>query len=243
MSTVVGTLLAGALSEIRVSRAGDVIAPDDQDLALFLFNELLDTLNATQRAIYTRGFATFTLTPSLQPHTIGLAANAPTFSVPVGAPQRIVSANLVVSSSFRQKIDIRDQQWWMNLTNRAITSALPTDLFYSPDWPNGSIYLWSVPTTAYGIELETATLFASVAATDTFDLPFGYQAALRLTLAEKAAPHFGQKVSESTRQQAIEARGLVWGNNDEIPDLDLRDGGMPHADPGSFDWRTGFTRQ
>jgi hypothetical protein len=244
MSIAVPTFLTAALAEIRVARAGDVVNPEDMDLALTLFNELLDSYNGDDGpAIYTRMFATFTLTPNLQPHTIGLAANTPTFSVSVGRPTSIEGANIVLSSGVRTPLNIQDDDWWLNVRVRALTASIPTDLYYSPDWPNGSIYLWPVPTTAYSLEIETSTLLAAVALTDTLDLPFGYQAALRLTLAELLAPAFGQTVSQDTMRAARAARERIFSTNYEVPDLDTRDAGMPGgAMSGTWDYRTGFSK-
>jgi hypothetical protein len=128
----------------------------------------------------------------------------------------------------------------MDLRARAVTSATPSDLFYSADWPLGGIYLWPVPTTAYTLELEIETLLAAVALTDTFSLPQGYQRALRLTLAEHLAPPFGQAISPMTAMHAMDARASIFGNNDTIPTLVTRDAGMPGGGGGGFNFRSGF---
>jgi hypothetical protein len=243
MAVAVTDLLFGALAEIRVARAGDGLTPEDQALALSLLNEYLDQLNAQGRALYATMQSSFTLTPNHQPHTIGLAANAPDFAVTVGRPAAILKANLILTGSIRRPIDVRDEEWWMTLRAPAITSSIPMDLVYNPAWPNGEIKLWPVPTTAYGIELWIQTLLGSLSDTDTFDLPFGYQAALRLTLAELCAPSFGRTVSEETKSKARDARGAAWGTNDAVPNISTRDGGMPSGGGrrGRFDFRTGFT--
>lgn len=240
MSISVNDFLRLALSEIRVARAGDVPSPDDMGDALLIFNELLDALNVDHRAIYTRMIGTFTFTPNLQPHTIGLAANNPTFVVTVGRPTRILDANVLLATNVRQDVAIRDEEWWSDLSVPAVTAAFPTDLNYVPDWPNGTIRFWPVPTTAYNIELQLETLFVQVALADTMDLPFGYQQALRLTTAELLAPAFGQQLSPSTEKKARQAREVVWGNNDTIPNARTRDGGMPGGRGGGFNFRTGM---
>lgn len=245
MSIPVTDFLGAALAEIRSARAGDTVGGDDLAHALLVFNEYLDALNADDRAIYAVTFTTHTLTPSLQPHTIGLAANTPTLSVTTARPTKVIGANLVLTSvtpNVRVPITVRDRGWWLNVATRGITSTVPTDLYYSADWPNGSIYLWPVPTAAYGLELETSTLLAQVLQSDTLDLPPGYQQALRLTLAELIASSFGQKVSDLTARNAKIARARIWGNNDVTPNLCTRDAGMPGGRGGGFDYRTGEIR-
>lgn len=244
MSIVVSQFLYLAAVEVRVARGGDPLSPNDQDLILAIFNELLDSLNGDGVALYNTTFQSFTLTAALQPHTIGIAANTPTFTVTTGRPTRILAANLVLTAgTTRVPLNLRDDQWWANIRSRLITSANPTDLYYDTSWPNGGIYLWPVPTTAYGLELEFQTQLAQVLATDTLDLPQGYQAALRLTLAELIAAAFGQSVSADTKRNAIDARARAWGStNDPAPNLDTRDGGVPSGGGRStYDYRTGYS--
>lgn len=241
MSIVVNAFLTAALAEIRVARAGDVVGPDDMDLALTIFNEYLDALNAEDRALYTTQFVTNALTPSLQPHTIGVTADAPTWAVTVARPVEIIRADLLISATVRQPITIRDNAWWLNVRVPTISSSIPTDLMYSADWPNGSIYFWPVPSTALSVLLEVNTLLAQVALTDTMTLPPGYQQMARLDVSMLMAPAFGQQVSAETRAAANEARARVWGNNIAIPTLVTRDGGMPGGQSGGFDFRSGQT--
>lgn len=248
MSIPVTSFLTLALSEIRAVSAGDVVSADDLDLALLIFNEYLDWLNANDRALYDRDFTTYTLTPNLQPHTIGLTANSPTFTVTTNRPSAIVNANIILANNIRSRLSIVNDQGWNAIVAGAaagqtptITATIPTVLYYGSSWPNGSIYLWPVPTAAYGLELETETLLAQVALSDTLTLPPGYQQALRLSVAELCAPHLGLTVSPDTRAAARAARELVWGANDDIPSIVTRDAGMPGGVSGSaFDYRTGF---
>lgn len=248
MSISVTDFIRLALMEIRVARAGNVINPNDNADALLILNEYLDRLNATERALYDTTQTTFTLTSGLQPHTIGVTANSPTLTVSVARPARILSANIVLSGNIRAPQGgltlINRQQWDAIAAGAAagqsvtITSSIPLYLFYDAGWPNGSIYLWPVPT-ANKLELRFETLLANLALTDTFTLPPGYQQALRLTLAELLAPAFGQTVSPETRRAALEARQAVWGNNDLIPDA-VPDGGVPLGGfRGGWNYKTG----
>jgi hypothetical protein len=232
MAFTTSDLIRLALMEIRAVRAGDVVNPNDNADALLILNRYLDLLNTTDRALFSTTFTTFSLTASLQPHTIGLTANSPTFAVSVNRPTKILEANIVLSGNIRVPLTIIDyQQWDMIRAGAAsgqtatITSSVPLYLSYKPDWPNGSIYLWPVAS-ASSIELRFQTLLAALALTDTFTLPMGYQEAVSLTLAERLAPAFGQSVSPETREAAREARAAVWGQNDVVPGV-IADGGVP----------------
>ena len=234
-----------ALMEIRVTRAGNDPAPEDLSDALLILNQYLDLLNGTPRALYSTTQTTFTMTASLQPHTIGLSANSPTFSVSVNRPTRILDANVVLANNIRVGLEIIDDQRWDAIPAGAaagetvtITSTIPRYLNYRPNWPNGSIYLWPVPT-ANELELRFQTLLASVALSDTFTLPMGYEMALKLTVAELLAPAFGQRVSPETARFAREARAAVWASDDVIPNA-IPDGGVPMGvRGGGYNFRTG----
>src|ERR1019366_5122007 len=253
MSVSVGTFLAGVLKEIRVSRPGGTLAPEDQDDLLYLFNELLDEWNADDRCAYTTNFPDFVLVPNLNPHTIGPAGSVagpadPTFVVsqrPVDI--KAAQLNLGGTPAVYRDINIRDDAWYQANTIPGLTQTVPTDLYYSPDWndPNGlgtgygSIYFWGVPQTAYGVRLWMVTILAQVTATSVFSLPPAYRSALRLTLAERAAPWFGQLVAPSTTQAAREARDRVFSNNDDPPYLATADAGIPHegrSHRNGFNW-------
>lgn len=230
MSVTVSTLIADALADIKVGRAGEPVAPDDLDLALRLFNRYVAFLNTQGRAIYAVSTETFALTSGLQPHTIGVAANSPTWTVATARPSSIVAANLVIGSGeSRAPLPIRDRQWWMSIRSRLVTSDLPSGLYYEPTWPNGSVYLWPVPT-ANSIELQLRTLLSgAAAATDELDLPSGYEYVLQLGLSEVLAPAFGQAIAPAYKRRADDARGAVWALNDDTPNLLTLDGGMPGA--------------
>lgn len=244
----VDAFLTQALAELGVYQAGEAPSGEDADTALFIFNEVLDALNADNRALYTVQFSAFTLTPNLSPHTIGLSTNspAPTFSVSTGRPTRILGANLVLNTTtpnINLPLNIRDKTWWLSLSVPSLSTAIPTDLYYEPDWPNGSLYFWTVPTAAYGVQLEIETLLAQVTLTTTFTLPPGYQQALRLTTAEALQPIFQVPMPPTLPQRAMEARARCWSGNVTIPRLRTATDGLQSTGGAKtyFNYYTGMT--
>lgn len=225
MAIAVPTFLTLALGEIRAVRAGDVVSANDMDLALQLFNELLEAWSASDRAPYSVVYTTSTITPGLNPHLIGPTGTA-TF-IQAERPTEIPAMDVVIQNNIRLPLAKQDRDWWMGLVSPAITASIPVSYYYEQSWGNGQIFLYPVPSIAYSLYYTQAVNLASVALTDTLDLPQGYQQALRLTLAEMLAPSFNQTISPSTAQKAIEARGVIFGNNDRIPILNTCDAGMP----------------
>lgn len=229
-----------AAQELGYVAGGESLTANDSTFLLNKLNRLLDNWNAERAAVYTDTFNTYTLTPALSPHTIG--PTGATFTAAI-RPVSIVSANIVqqtVTPSVRTPLYIADEDWWMANTVRAVTSSIPTALFYQPTWPNGNLYLWPVPTTAYQIELQTRTLLASVTLAGTFALPPGYQDAITLTLAEDSAGALGRPMPSDLQMKAAKARGRIFVNNDYHPRISTVEGGMQsRRSRGSFNWQTG----
>lgn len=238
----IADLIADSLRELRVINAVDPPGAEDGALALSRLNMILDSWNADGRHVYGDQIQTFALTPGLQPHTIGLAANTPTWTVAGTRPEAIVAANLVLNAGIRRPIKIRDTQWWMGQANPTLSTSDPTDLNYRPDWPNGSVYLWPVPSTAYSVDLMLRRVLASVAAADDFSLPPGYYEGLMLTLAESCAVPFKVQADPLTIRNAEKARARIDAANASIPKLRTRDAGMPGGGRSNFNYLTGMSR-
>lgn len=231
-----------ALTEIRVARAGDVVSPDDMTFAFNKLLRLIDRWNAEANASFTTVFTAYTPIPLHQPHTLGPTGDW----VVAQRPLQIAGANLILpatgnSGPIRVPLAVRDDQWWLNNTTQGIATSIPTDLYYSPDWPNGSVYLWPIPTMTYQIELMTDGLFGVLLLTTAFWMPYGYRDAITLTLAEECAAAFGQAAAASTIQSAREARALIFGRNQHAPNIRTRDAGMPSGGSfrGRFNYLTG----
>jgi hypothetical protein len=163
-------------------------------------------------------------------------------------PQRIEGANLIFTNSptnVDTPIQVRDADWWNNQRVKSLTSNVPTDVYYSPAFPNGELNFWPVPNFAYGVRLELWTLLQFIAnLTDTFSLPPAYQKAITLTLAEEIAPSFNQPIHPQTALSAQRARTAVQMNNDKSPRMVTTDSGQPMASGpagkrGDFDWISG----
>ncbi|HYC00464.1 MAG TPA: hypothetical protein VEC57_15105 [Candidatus Limnocylindrales bacterium] len=229
-------LLIGSLRELALIDPIDPVPPEMLQYALDTLNRLLDLWNAKGQGPYAELFSTFTLTPSLSPHTIGPS----TATWPLAKrPKAILSASLIVSSVY-SPITVRDAQWYAALPSPAQTGAIVTDVFYNPTTVNGSLYFWPVPTTAYQVRLQTKGILAALALEDAFTLPEGYEEALRLTVAERLAPSFGVALTAETVQHARDARSTVFGNNDTAPRLATADAGIPGACVGAdYDYRRG----
>jgi len=226
-------IVVDALRELRVLNAVDPPTGEDAELGLFRLNKLLDNLNAEHRSIYASTVTSYTLTPSLNPHTIG---DGGSFDTNGQRPESLEAANLVIDG-VRHPITLQDEQWRMGLSTPA-TEGIPTDLYYEKAWPLGKVWLFPVPSTANSLELLTRVVLASLALADDFTLPPGYQDALTLTLAEDLSVPMGVQLPPSLARLAQKARSRVWTANSNIPRLRTADFGLGGGQ-STWDYRTG----
>lgn len=237
-----------ALWEINVTAPGEAPDPADMALALGKFNQLLDSWNARKTYIYASQLLSFLLIPGLSPHTIGPATGPPnpTFALAITAsrPVSIAAANIIltnVNPTVRSPLNRRDKDWWANQRLQGIPANLPTDFYYRPDWPAGSIFFWPVPNFGYKAELEIETLLLGAANLATvFSFPVGYELAITLTLAEILCPAFERTPSPVTISAASAARQAIAGLNSEPPRVALNDFRSRTGKPlPTFNYRTG----
>ncbi len=222
------TIVTEAATELGVIASGETLSTADADVILGKLARLFDNWNAIREAVWASAFLTETLTPNLNPHTIG----------PTGAtwtvdqrPIEIVGANLIFTGTnpnINTTITVRDAAWYLGLTVPTLATTWPTDLYYQPDWPNGKCFFYPVPTTAYGVQLLVRVVIGSALTLDSaIWMPPGYRDAATLTLAEMSAALFGMVIPPSLVEQARTIRAQIFGNNDVTPRLATQDSGIP----------------
>lgn len=250
-----------ALYEINAVAPGEL--PDASELlfALSKFNQIADNWSAQKVFIYATQLisaappppvgnsAAFLLVPSLVNHTIGPAyAGAPTLPVITERPVRIKNVNVLlnnVTPIVRYPLKKRDSDWWASNRVQGIKTALPTDFYYRPDWPLGSLFFWPVPNFGYGVEIEIETVIQGAPVLDTaFMAPPGYELAMTLTLAELLCPSFEKQPNQILMVAAMRARQAVQGLNTSPPRTNLDDFGESSSSKprATFNYRTGMSR-
>ena len=170
----------------------------------------------------------------------------PNYAVDGPRPAKIPAGNIIlnnVNPPVRSPLHPRDDAWWANQRVQTISTTLPTDMYYSPKFPNGEINLWPIPTVAYGLELEIWDSLGGFSSLDvSFYLPQGYENAVTLTLAEELCPAFGKALDVTLQRKAAEARTAIQGLNSVAPRISTKDAGMPSPPQrrATFNYRTGM---
>jgi hypothetical protein len=229
MSVNALSIITAALRKLGVEAQGETVSAENSTFMLGELNRMVDSWCAQGRLIYSVGFSTYVIIASHQPHTIGPVGAD--WTCTVGRPVEILKpATLVLTSStpnIEIDLELLDDQGWGNVGIKTLTSSLPTKLYYSPDFPNGSVYLWPVPTTVNSVRLQTRNLISSFAdLTTDYDLPFGYENALVCSLAETAMIAYPQPELQAVLvQQARDARAVISSVNTKSPNLSTVIGG------------------
>lgn len=237
------TLVTDALTEINVAVPGQPLSAADANWLLGKLNSELDYWSARKVYAYNVGFQRYTLIPNHSPHTIGPTGDF----VVTQRPVRIAAWDLIVSTGGSTEVDlprkpVRDDDWWASVQLKSLATNVPTDLYYSPDFPNGSLYFWPISNIAQDVRLELWGLLTQLVDLNaTIALPPAYKKALTLTLAELACPRYNKEVHPILAREAAGARRAVQGNNNQSPRIATADFGMPTRSgrKNDFNWVTG----
>jgi hypothetical protein len=238
-------IISAALQEIGALAPGEAVSNDDNPWVLQKLQRLIDRYNAREAMIYNVNFVRFTIPTALQPIPIGPLGFGPGFSV-IQRPVVIKSASLILSNTSPTEVEIpiyvRDEAWWADNRTKNLQSTLPTDLYYSPDWPIGQIFLWPVPTDVNDIRLEMRTVLIEMTGyRQQFSLPPGYWDAVIYPLAVSLCPSY--KVSASPELIKLEQQSIkaIQTNNIASPRGTTGDAGMPGTGSrGDFNYYSGM---
>lgn len=219
--------------------------PDGQEALTvqYKLNRLIDSWNADSRFVYADTFFYGMLTPNLQPHLIG--PQGTTGFIVNQRPVKIAGANILLNANatppyigqttVRVRVAVHQDKgkWWEAKLAPGIQSVIPTDMYYEPDWPNGSMFLWVVPTVAYPLELRLWTVLQQYLMTDTVFLPPGYLDALVYDLAKSIAPSFDAAWTPLLDELRRKALMRIEGPNLASPTISTRDSGLPGRSTGT----------
>ena len=245
------TIVEGAARELGVLGQGQAMSGTMAALFLGNLSDLIDDWNAQREMIYATSFLTFAFTPGLSPHTIG--PSTATWTV-AQRPMSIEGAVVATGSGTTQvnapPMRLHDvaagiPTWYQSLSSPNIATSYPTDGYYDPTWPNGSFYLWPVPSAAYNCQIQVRGVLTDYALDTAFSMPPGYRSALILTLAEDSAGMFGRPMPQGLSDRALRARALIASNNTGGHRVRTQDAGMPRGGRSrrsNFNYLTGNIR-
>lgn len=231
------------MAMVKIGALDPLDIPDGQEAAdvQAQANILIDSWNAAREYVWANVFFTGALTPNLQPHLIGPGGSAG-FNQAAGILQRpvkILDANILLNAlagppwigQTTVRLTVRVHQdkgsWWASKKAPGIANVTPTDMYYEPDFPNGSMFIWVVPTVAYPLELLLQTLLAQYQLADMVSLPQGGLMAFVYSLAEMIAPDFQMPWTAELEQLKRAALRRFTRLNIASPEMGTKDAGLP----------------
>jgi hypothetical protein len=203
-----------------------------------MLNAMIDAWSIERLMIPVVARRVLDLVAGQQTYTIGPAGD---WEVP--RPVRIERAGLV-SDRHETPMDILSLDQWVEISVKD-QAGLPARLYYDGAYPLGNVSLWPVPEDA---SLKVAlycwspvVAFTDLATTE-YDLPPGYEIALRFNLAEYLMPAFTIQNKSSMQQHGMvieRAREQkAWIKMLNAPFLDMKIDPALTGD-GGFDIVTG----
>lgn len=211
-------LIRRSLKLLGVLAAGESLRAEDQADGLIELNLLLSNWANERLQVFGTRRATYTLTPSLSPHTIGSGG---TFNTT--RPLRIDGVGVIpAGTSAETPLDMLTDSQWRWVGDKTATAAVPSQVWVEETFPAAKLWLWPVPTTAATLVLYTWSRIAEFAAADSVSLPDGYEDALGYGLALRMAPMFGI-VARGTdlEANAAEALDAIKRTNSKTPLLQV----------------------
>ena len=207
----IGQLAAG--EPVPIAQAGDVLQK---------LQRVIDYFNARGAMIYNVDFTRFTIPINTLPIPIGPGA---TWDVNQ-RPRDIYSISLILLTSSQENGEVeillnkRDQDWWAQQAIKNLSSTLPTDFYYSPDWPNGGVYLWPVPSAVNDVRVQMPLVLGEYTTyAQNFTMPPGYWDAIVYSLAEAICPMYQVPVSADLLRLKAGAINGIQLNNISSPRL------------------------
>ncbi len=241
--------ITDAIIEMGAYGPGDTIPDPVWTVCVNRLNYILNKYAALKRYAYNVNFTVYTLTPNHSPTLLGPGLTAPDWATLNGGarPPRLEGANLVLNNTNPSTdliIRVRDDAWWLGNQVKSITSTVPTDVYYSPDFPNGALYFWPIPTVAYDVRLEVWVVVGEVdpdtLGTTQIVVPQAYKQMMMLELAKAICRPLSRAVPQSLIDDLREARAAVQSNNISSPRIASADYGTGlGGGRGDFNYRSG----
>lgn len=203
--TTARDLIHGAMRLIGVIRKGETPDGDEANDALEALNAMIASWSNESLISYARVRDTHTLTPSVGSYTIGTGA-----TINTARPVQIISAYVSSGGVDYPVTLINDETYDQNISFKTVLSSIPQYLNYSNEYPNGTIRLWPVPSSAFVLHLLSEKPIAQFATLDTdVELPTGWERALRYSLALEISPEYAAEASPAVIATARESKGLI----------------------------------
>lgn len=178
------TKINRALRLLGVIASGESPTTSESSDALETLNGMLDSWRNDKLIVYAYQDILITLINGTATYTIG-----PSGGTVATSPVSIESAFVRQSNIDYPLTQITDA-YYQAKKDKTVTSDIPSEILFNHTDPNATVTLYPTPTTANILHLRVWTPLASVALTDTFTFPPGYDDAVTYNLAVRLSPEY-----------------------------------------------------
>lgn len=198
----IANLLSRALRKISSDSPGDTANGADVVVALDELNAMLDEWSDDNLIIPSRTIESFPLVAGTSSYSIGTGA---TFNT--SRPDVIQGIFTRDSNNNDMSVDTLTRDQYNDIPVKS-SQGRPYKYFYDTQYPNGIIYLYSTPDSAYTLYIDSLKPLSRITNTSAdLSMPGGYENLIVLNLAVRLAPDFGFPLQEEN-QLVIEAKRL-----------------------------------
>lgn len=207
MTTTPRLLLTDALLNLQAISEGASPSTAQETQGLRVLNRMLDWMNAQKHFIYQVKLEEFAWAGVTASRTI--SGTTPDFDTTW--PNRIEYAAHVDSAGHARPLSVtEDRGVYERILDKSLAAEPPEILFFNRAFPQGTLYIWPVPPSAWTLRLSSWKLLSAVALiTDSIDLPPGYEAFLAWNLAKWLWPSFPNPASLGIVNEMAQGTGAI----------------------------------
>lgn len=186
-------------SAYRLIMGDDDPNTDDLNNGMAVLNAMLNEWSTRRSGIYTVTKENHTLTIGVGEYAIGTGADIDTLR-----PIRILDAYLGDNGA-DSGILIVDREWYNRRSDKN-SNGTPSELYYEPTYPNGTIRLHPKPSGAFVLNIDSQKALAQYThITNDVNLPPEYETALKFNLAIDWANELGTEPTTVIVARAAES--------------------------------------
>lgn len=190
---LVSEIISSALRKIGGLSSGETIEASRQAEALTALKVMLRSWGALGLNVFATVKENCTLTGGTGSYTWGVGG-----TINSSRPNQVTGAYILESGSTTHPVDVIAEGTYRGISVKD-TLGIPTSLFFHPNYPLATVYLYPVPDSAYVLCLDSFKPFVEVSSfnltTDTISFPSYYEEPIIYNLAIRLAPEYGKTVS------------------------------------------------
>ena len=204
--TTVLDIIKDSAETARVWFPGESMGTDKAKSIFRELNRMIGSWANESFLIYGQTEETLTLVAGQASYTIGATGDFATTR-----PQEILAGTFVRKSGGTQDfpLDVKSLEEY-RLIGIKSTSSIPKWITYNSTFPNGTLYLWWSPESAYELHLLSLKELGSFTTlAEVLSLPPGYEDAIMYNLAIRIGPKYGKALRQDVVALAMKAISVI----------------------------------